>query len=154
MPRTSKRRKGRARRGLWLRISGRTGGASPEEFWGTLRRAVTSGNYEVPEEWGVRIAWRNKADRPMKSGDFSNAMQDSSESSRGWDRAVVRYIDRQIDKTERPEAAVPRAAARVRRTKKAARSAAARRGWQTRRRRFRNRSAAARRGWQTRRGKQ
>lgn len=139
-------------RSLWLKIRGNVHGtANRAQFWGTLRKAVRSGEYEIPEEWDVNIEWRNREGADTKSEDFATAMLESRESSRGWDKAVMRYINRQIERLPERRSVTALTAARTRRVEHEARSRAARKGWRTRRAEFRRRSAAAHKGWATRR---
>lgn len=143
----------REKRKLRLQIRGLAPGATPEEFWGVLRQSIRRGDYELPDGWDVRIRWRNRTDKPMKSDEFSNAMQESADSSRGWDGAVVAYINRQISRLKEPRTVPSKLAARTKRVKRAARSGAGRKAWRTRKAEFRRRSKAALKGWVTRRAR-
>jgi hypothetical protein len=152
---------GRKRPGrkLWRRIVARVPkGTDRAEFWGTLRAAIKDGSYDVPEEWHVTIEWRNKEHAAMKSDDFASAMRESAESSRGWDGAILDYVEQKIDALPRPEAAAGKAGAGKKRRKAEQRSRASKKGWRTRRRaerkrkaEFNRRSRASKKGWRTRR---
>lgn len=144
----------RKRRKLWTKIKGTVPpGTTAAEFWGTLRKVVRSQEYELPDAWNVTVEWKNKLDADFKSADFTEAMIESAESSRGWDLAILHYINGQIGRLPEPGAVASRVGRLTRRLTKEKRSAAARKGWRTRRSAARRRSAAARKGWITRRRK-
>jgi len=110
MSKSKRRKKGRA---LWVKIKARIPRSVDRgALWGTLRSAINHGDYELPDDWNVTIEWRNREDAPMRSADFQTAMQESAESSRGWDRAIRAIIDRHIAREPEPESA-PAKAARV-----------------------------------------
>jgi len=147
----SKKRKPRK---LWTKIRGTVPpGTGSAEFWGVLRKAVREKEYQLPDDWDVSIEWKNKEQADFKSGGFIEAMQESAESSRGWDRAILGYINRQIAKLPEPGKVPGKLRARTRRVRFVKRSKAAVKGWQRRRRAARARSLAAKRGWITRRKK-
>jgi hypothetical protein len=142
------------KRRLWTRITAHVPkGTTRSEFWGTIRKSIREGDYALPDDWDVRIHWKNKADAEYKSDDYTTAMIESAESSRGWDRAIARYVEKQIDKLSEPRKVPARVGALTKRIKHAKRSAAAREGWRRRKATFRRRSAAARKGWRTRRAR-
>lgn len=141
-------------RRLWTKIKGSVPpGTTAAEFWGMLRKTVRSEEYDLPDGWDVTIEWKNKEDADFKSGDFTEAMQESAESSRGWDLAILHYINGQINRLPERGAVASRTGRLTRRLAKEKRSAAARKGWKTRRAAARRRSRAAVKGWQTRRKK-
>ena len=151
MGKSKRKKKGRQ---LWTKIRARIpGGIDRAAFWGTLRASINRGDYELPDDWDVTIQWRNRDDAPMRSADFSIAMQESAESSRGWDKAILSYVNRQIDRLTESEGSAQKTAALTRRLVFERRSLAARNGWVTRRRHQAQRSASALKGWATRRAR-
>jgi hypothetical protein len=73
---------------------------SEEKILRTLRRSITRGDYELPKGWRVAIEWRNKQDAPMKRGAWKPELEASAESSPGFDLAMLRYLDGQLDRIE------------------------------------------------------
>lgn len=51
------------------------------------------GNYTLPNGWSARIEWSNDGGKTVKEDEFSKAMRESAESSRGWDGAVIAYLE-------------------------------------------------------------
>ena len=150
----AKRRQGKKGRRLWLKIRATVpGGIGRAAFWGTLKQSIVRGDYELPDDWKVTLEWRNREDSPMRQADFSTAMLESAESSRGWDKAIQSYIQAQIDRLPEAESVPAITAVMTKRLRFEARSRAAVKGWVTRRKSARRRSAAARKGWRTRRGR-
>jgi len=144
--------KTRKPRRLWTKIRGTVPpGTGAAEFWGLFRKAVRERDYQLPDDWDVSIEWKNKEQADFKSGAFTEAMQESAESSRGWDRVILGYINRQIAKLPELGKVPGKLRARTRRVRFVKRSKAAVKGWRTRRAAARLRSAAARNGWRTRR---
>lgn len=89
-------KKKRSRR-LWLQIKFKVPkGVSPQRVAKTLLESVERGDYEYPESWSVAISWRNKLFAKMKTDEFTNAMEESADSSYGWDFAVIDYLERKI----------------------------------------------------------
>lgn len=122
-------------RKLWTKIRGTVPpGTTAAEFWGTLRKVVRSGEYELPDGWDVTIEWKNREDRPYKSADFETAMTESAESSRGWDKAILHHIRKEINRLPEPDAVASRTGKLTRRLQKEKRSAAARKAARTKRR--------------------
>jgi hypothetical protein len=139
-------------RRLWLSIKGRAPGVSAGVFWGRLRTVTRSEEYELPEDWDVTIRWKNRAEANWKKDSFTDAMTESRDSGRGWDRAVLHYIERQIAKLpKREKPSRGKLSVRTKREIFERRSRAARKGWRTRRANARRRRAAARKGWKARR---
>ena len=86
-------RRNRQPRALWLRIRAKTPpGITQDQVTKTLLESIQRKDYRYPSDWYVNIMWRNKADAPMKSGEFTHEMTLSAASSPGWDNIVYRYL--------------------------------------------------------------
>lgn len=81
-------------RKLWLEIKAYAPGVPKDEIKRTLIASIRNGSYEYPDGWKVGIFWRNKASAPMRSGEFTEEMSNSAESSSGFDQAVLSYLQR------------------------------------------------------------
>lgn len=81
-------------RRLWLNIKQSGVDVSREKFIQTLIDSIEEGEgeYRLPKGWNVWIEWRNKEAAPMRSDEWSEAMQESAESSDGWDKAVLAWL--------------------------------------------------------------
>jgi hypothetical protein len=91
----------RRKRKLWTKITAKVPlGVSVRDFWTTLRQGIESKSYGVPVGANVKIEWRNKEGASMKSGEYGKEMRASAESSVGFDKAILSYIDKQIERTE------------------------------------------------------
>jgi hypothetical protein len=89
-------RKNKSRR-LWLQVKFKVPkGVSQEEILRTLIASIRRGDYEYPKSWHVIIRWKNKLFDDFKAQEFTEAMEDSAESSRGWDSAVTSYLERKL----------------------------------------------------------
>lgn len=67
-------------------------GVSPERVGRTLLESIENGDYEYPKRWHVVILWKNSLFGKVKSGEFTEEMEESAQSSRGWDSAVISYL--------------------------------------------------------------
>lgn len=90
MPRRKSRR-------LWLQIKFKVpAGVSPKKIARTLLDSIERGDYKYPKSWSVAIAWKNSRFAEMKIGEFTAEMNASAESSRGWDAAVISYLENKL----------------------------------------------------------
>lgn len=62
----------------------------------TLIKSIERGDYRLPRGWRVVIEWKNKADAPMRRGEWRSEMQRSGESSDGFDKAVLSYLEQKL----------------------------------------------------------
>jgi len=83
-------------RRLWLNIKASRVNVDRETFIRTLISAIDNKTYELPRGWRVALEWRNKEDKPMKSGPFQDEMQKSARSSDGFDKAVSDWLKRKL----------------------------------------------------------
>lgn len=79
-------------RKLWLQVFFDAPGATREQVIETLIRSIEKGDYVYPENWRVAIFWRNKEEAKMRRGEFTREMNQSAQSSDGFDLAVIRYL--------------------------------------------------------------
>lgn len=82
-------------RKLWLRVlfSVPDKNIPRQRIIDTLISSIRRGNYEYPAGWRVAIQWRNKANAPMRTGEFTEEMNASAQSSEGFDKAVLAYLE-------------------------------------------------------------
>jgi hypothetical protein len=67
-----------------------------EKIVRTLIRSIHRGDYKLPRGWRVVLEWRNKADAGMKRGEWQSELEASAESSDGFDKAVLSYLEGQL----------------------------------------------------------
>jgi hypothetical protein len=89
------RKKQKPRR-LWLNVKQKGVKTTKRKFIQRLLRSIEDGTYRLPKKWKVTLLWRNKEDGRMKSGPWQEEMEDSAESSPGWDFAVTTYLKRML----------------------------------------------------------
>lgn len=83
-------------RSLWMQVKfENTGDASNDRVLRTLKRSIERGDYQLPRGWRVQILWRNKDGAEMRSGEWKAELTASAQSSDGFDKCVLNYIDRQ-----------------------------------------------------------
>lgn len=70
---------------------------SREDIVRTLIRSIKRGDYRIPRGWRVVIEWRNKADEPMRRGEWRTELERSAESSTGFDSAVLAYLEKNYE---------------------------------------------------------
>lgn len=91
------RKKSKPRR-LWLQMKFKVPkGVSPRKVARTLLESIERGDYEYPQSWHVVIRWKNKLFAKFKADEFTNAMEESADSSYGWDFAVSDYLERKLE---------------------------------------------------------
>lgn len=151
MPGKHKNRKRRKPRPIQVRIRRESlpRGVSPDEYWSTLREAASSGG-ELPDDWEVRIEWRNPTtktgrSKDWQSNDFSQAI---GESSAGFAMVVGNAIDQKIS-----DLGIDAGPRRRKAKKPAAKKAPPKKKPLTKFEAAQKRSAASRKGWATRRAK-
>lgn len=85
-------------RKLWLEVKFHAPGIQDQAHHNfvrdTLINSVRRGDYSYPRDWKVGIYWRNKANEPWRSGEFTREMRNSAAASLGWDLAVLEYLRR------------------------------------------------------------
>lgn len=92
----AKRNRKKTRR-LWLQVKFKVpDNVSPRTVARKLIESVRSGDYEYPESWHVVIRWKNSLFGKFKVDEFTEAMEESAQSSRGWDSAVIAYLQRSL----------------------------------------------------------
>lgn len=82
-------------RRLWLKVlwSVPDKSISRQRIIDTLISSIRRGDYEYPSSWRVAIQWRNKANAPMRTGEWTTELDASSQSSNGFDKAVLAYLE-------------------------------------------------------------
>lgn len=84
-------------RKLWLRVRyDIPKDVTEQRIIRTLIRSIERGDYRLPRGWHVVIEWRNKFDSPMRRGEWRAELEASAESSDGFDKAVINYLENQI----------------------------------------------------------
>ncbi len=58
-----------------------------------LMDSIVSGTYELPETLAVSVLWSNNPGKLPKEDEWQNALNDSAQSGRGWDRLLLNYLD-------------------------------------------------------------
>lgn len=89
------RKKEKTRR-LWLNVKQKGIRVSRQKFIKRLIKSIEDGTYRLPKKWKVTLLWRNKEDTPMRSGPWQEEMEQSAESSPGWDFAVLSWLKRKL----------------------------------------------------------
>jgi len=89
------RNKDKTRR-LWLNVKQKGVRVSRSKFIKRLLKSIDDGTYRLPKTWKVTLLWRNKEDAPMRSGPWQEEMEQSAESSPGWDFAVTTWLKRKL----------------------------------------------------------
>jgi len=87
------RKKEKTRR-LWLNVKQKGVKVTRRKFIERLLKSIEDGTYRLPKKWKVTLLWRNKENAPMRSGPWKEEMEQSAESSPGWDIAVSTYLRR------------------------------------------------------------
>lgn len=82
------------KRRLWLEVKFKAPGVSRDVVLQTLKDSIDRGDYKIPKNWQVIIAWRNKENAPMKFGEWKAELKKSRKSSSGFDTAVLDFLDR------------------------------------------------------------
>jgi hypothetical protein len=86
-------------RRLWLQLRSDTPGASDKEVIDMLVQSISNGDYDyrtAHPTWRVAIGWKNKENVPFKWGEFRREMEQSAQSSPGFDYAVMEYLRSQL----------------------------------------------------------
>lgn len=82
-------------RRLWLQIKF-SKGLDRKTVIRALITSIQRGDYIYPETWRVALGWSNKVNGDLKWGEFTAEMNASAQSSTGFDRAVLAYLDSQL----------------------------------------------------------
>lgn len=81
-------------RRLWLNVKyDIPQDVSEQKIIATLIRSIKRGDYRIPRNWRVAIEWRNKESAPMRKGEWRAELEASAESSPGFERAVIHYLE-------------------------------------------------------------
>lgn len=80
-------------RRLWLAIKYDAPGASRKKVIDTLLRSTKNGTYEYPRRWRVALGWSNNENGDLKWGEFTSEMKASAESSEGFDKTVIMFLE-------------------------------------------------------------
>jgi hypothetical protein len=84
-------------RRLWLKVFYDVPKDIPRrEILNTLLRGIRDRTYSYPRSWRVALQWKNKQMASMRTGEWTNEMQNSAESSSGFDAAVASYLENQL----------------------------------------------------------
>lgn len=67
-----------------------------ETFLASVRRGHRTGDYSLPRGFEGLLEWRNKPNAEMKRGPWETEMENSAESSEGFDFAVIKYLEGQL----------------------------------------------------------
>lgn len=89
------RKKQKTRR-LWLNVTQKGVNVSRRKFVQRLIDSIEDGTYKLPKEWKVVLHWRNRENARMKRGEWQEEMEQSAQSSPGWDIAVLTYLRRKL----------------------------------------------------------
>lgn len=91
-------RKKEKKRRLWLNVTQKGVKVTKRKFIKRLLRSIEDGTYRLPKKWKVKILWKNKEDAPWRGrdSDWQTEMENSAESSPGWDIAVTTYLKRKL----------------------------------------------------------
>lgn len=89
------RKKEKTRR-LWLNVKQKGVKVSRRKFIKRLLKSIEDGTYRLPRQWKVTLLWRNKESGRMRSGPWQEEMEQSAESSPGWDFAVTTWLKRKL----------------------------------------------------------
>lgn len=89
------RKKEKTRR-LWLNVKQTGVKVTRRKFIQRLIKSIEDGTYRLPKNWKVTLLWRNSESGRMRSGEWQEEMQASSESSPGWDFAVTTWLKRKL----------------------------------------------------------
>ena len=82
-------------RRLWLEVKWKVPPGVPREIViETLKQSVLNGTYNLPIGWQVIIAWKNKENANFKFGPWKRELAKSAQSSDGFDKAVLSFLDR------------------------------------------------------------
>jgi hypothetical protein len=89
MPKERKRR-------LWLNVRAENISVTRQEFIRALLESIKAGDYKLPRGWKVYIEWRNTKTGRMKIGPWREELEESAESSDGFDKAVTDWLRRKL----------------------------------------------------------
>jgi hypothetical protein len=86
-------------RRLWLQIKYKTPGSNKVDVVHHLLHLLRRGSYDYRDKhptWRIAIGWSNKEGGQLKWGEYEREMQQSRQSSPGWDIAVTDYLESQL----------------------------------------------------------
>jgi hypothetical protein len=66
-----------------------------EELLRSVKRGHRTGDYSLPSGFHAILEWRNKPNVPMRRGPWETELENSAESSEGFDLAVIKYLEGQ-----------------------------------------------------------
>lgn len=98
MPKGNRGSRGKSKgRSNYVRLAIRTlqapRGMTKDKLREILADSIDSGDYALPEGLIVELGWSNNRSGPLRYDEWSNAMADSGDNGRGWDRLLLNYLD-------------------------------------------------------------
>lgn len=85
------------RRRLWigLEVVSVPKGVTRGLLLDVLKESIRTGKYTLPDGWAVNLRWRNSERAQMKSGNWTDELTASADSSEGFNMAVLDYLEGQ-----------------------------------------------------------